>query len=1008
MKHSSLVFWILSLILPFVFYIPGLATEPGKNHQADTTLEVFDKLLSSKGIDPHHANFPLEAKRRIIKASEQGKHAIIAGFLYRDLDKNNQFDPGEELSATLLGKPEIQGNKISAETYFNCFWFHPVSPGNSYRVIYEHDGVDPVNIQIKPTAGLNILHVQITPVKPLVYIIPHSHFDVEWEKTYEQYLNLEIPHIQQRLDILHQDPAHCFYNDEECVTRPFIERSEPKYIDMLRQGIIDGMIEPKGIITQNELTMPYGESLIRNITFGERMLSDMLGIKVRPVVFASIDQYGYGTQIPQILIKAGRKYFLLGEYLGIDKESNRIPHTIPEVRKHSEFWLKGLDGSKVLAYSDPYYHFPTKVFPWLLDFGPGRTPVLSHKSALNLQGADNIAPVKELTSYLDTLNAANGSNKYILSPTPSLFRAIENDPDIPTFTSESFVTYWSGVYESRVEGRIRNRRIENKILATESLATIAGLKGMSYPQSTLNDAWYMLLLNQHHDPMLSVMAAQGLYEGSVLPRYETAEAYADAALEGTLNWLATEITANDQPGTPVIVFNPFPGRRSFVVQAGIPSVQSAVHITDLYGKPVTSQIISKSTQKTGVAFLASDLPPLGWRTYYITKSSDPNTGSSRGVITSENLLENEHLRIEISDGIIQKIIDKDAGKIVFEAETSAGINEVLIWKDEGCISMVEPIDENEVADFIDNPNAELLGRSSGPINRQLTILETGPSRGILQIKYSLEWGMFVQRVSLEEGSRVIKFSVDIQWNPGEKISDFNGRRVRVAFNSTVENAEVFCDIPFGVIEWEQSETIRPVVSWLGIGNKSGGAAFCHQGPQSIQVVNDVVYMTLLRSVVEPPREEAKCGWDHPADEATESGDFSFNYSVYVYQDDWKNAQVPYVAASENVPVYVKMPYGNKGLLDGESSFMSIEPGDLVVSAVKPTEYSNSGIIVRLYNPTGESVRGTIDPGFPHGAVQEVNFREELIKTLSEKYDHYILDVAPYEIKTLRILTGITK
>ena len=250
---------------------------------------------------------------------------------------------------------------------------------------------------------------------------------------------------------------------------------------------------------------------------------------------------------------------------------------------------------------------------------------------------------------------------------------------------------------------------------------------------------------------------------------------------------------------------------------------------------------------------------------------------------------------------------------------------------------------------------------------------------------------------------VIRFSTNVIWNGTYKISDLNGRRIRVAFNSSYKDAGVFCDIPFGVIEWKQSEQIRPVKSWLGIENSTGGAALCHQGPQSIQVVDDIIYMTLFRSVMEP--EEAGCGWDSPSDEAVENGEHTFNYTLYIHQGDWISADVPSVVAAENSPVFVKIPFRKAGLLEGENSSISVKPAGLVVTAVKPAEFSESGMIVRLYNPTGNPIGGTLSSGFPYEGAQEVNFREEVIGPLTKEGNEIILDVAPYEIKTVQILSG---
>jgi len=61
--------------------------------------------------------------------------------------------------------------------------------------------------------------------------------------------------------------------------------------------------------------------------------------------------------------------------------------------------------------------------------------------------------------------------------------------------------------------------------------------------------------------------------------------------------------------------------------------------------------------------------------------------------------------------------------------------------------------------------------------------------------------------------------------------------------------------------------------------------------------------------------------------------------------------------------------------------------------------------VRLYNPTGENIRGTLTAGFPNGGAEAVNFREELMAPLEMSGNAFTLEVAPYEIMTVRILAG---
>ncbi len=115
--------------------------------------------------------------------------------------------------------------------------------------------------------------------------------------------------------------------------------------------------------------------------------------------------------------------------------------------------------------------------------------------------------------------------------------------------------------------------------------------------------------------------------------------------------------------------------------------------------------------------------------------------------------------------------------------------------------------------------------------------------------------------------------------------------------------------------------------------------------------------------------------------------------------------MPSVAAGENAPVLVRVPNRHTGILAGEDSSISVESAGLVVTAVKPTEYSNSGMIVRLYNPTDVPIRGTLATGFLHSGAETVNFREEPIRRLAGEGREFALKLTPHEIMTVRILPG---
>ena len=919
---------------------------------------------------------------------------IIAGFFYRDLDGDGDLSIGETLPATLVGTPTLADKNAGVNCYFNCYWIDPLEAGTTCIIIFTAEGVAPFSQLVKVETGINLVHIPIVLEKPLIYIVPHSHFDTEWVYSYEECLTrVEFPNIRRRLDLLQEEPAHCFTNDEECVTLPFVERSEPVYTNLLHQGIIDGTIEPKGIVTQQELTMPYGESLIRNICMGELILSSLLGETIRPEIYWSIDQYGVGYQLPQILAKAGRKYLLSGEY-----SSDRVPLSDSGTREHLEFWLESPDGSKVLTHRGPYFIDGPEP-PWI-------EPPQSHKSGLNLQGVDNGPPNEELISIIKRLNSENGKYNYIAASSSAFFRAIERDPIIPTFSAESFITRWAGVYESRIQSKMLSRQLENHILAAETLATCAGLEGMRYPE-ILNEAWILLLLNQHHDPLMSPMATPGLFQNAIPARYESARAQVSAALTTTLSWLSTDMATDEREGQPVIVFNPYVGKRSAVVEAAVMDLKDEVRVVDCTNRAVPVQVIRKQGRQSIVAFNAQEMPSLGWKTFYISQAKNGGPIFT-GTEASENHLENDHIRIELEDGMVRRITEKDTDSVVLEAAQAAGVNEIIIWKDPGCISIVHPLNSSETVDILNNPDVEIVARSSLAFNRKVTVEEKGPARGVIRVAFELDCGNFVQEISLDAGSRVVNFTTHVDWAPGEKVTAGEGRRIRAAFRTNYHDAKVNCDIPFGVIQWKQSEQIRPVNSWLGMDGDDTGIAMCHFGQHSIQAVDDIAYMTLFRSVKEPSlaaEDPMKCNWDNPLDEALEDGLHTFHYSLFIHPGDWKKSNVPAVSEMLNKPLIVKETNRHSGkngaLFEGVKSYIDSNPEDIVVTAVKPAEYQKRGVIVRVFNPKDVEINGTISINFPHSSVASVNFREEICQEISGDAP-YGIHMAPHEIKTLWI------
>ncbi|MCG2676239.1 glycosyl hydrolase-related protein, partial [bacterium] len=131
------------------------------------------------------------------------------------------------------------------------------------------------------------------------------------------------------------------------------------------------------------------------------------------------------------------------------------------------------------------------------------------------------------------------------------------------------------------------------------------------------------------------------------------------------------------------------------------------------------------------------------------------------------------------------------------------------------------------------------------------------------------------------------------------------------------------------------------------------------------------------------------------------GKHEFEYSILPYCRTWEEAQIWKQTIDFNVPLIGSRIEG-KGELPQEFSFLSVEPDELVISAIKKAEENNS-LIVRLYNITDRTVEGYIATYKELKRVTETNLNEEPKKELPMELNSKVpLTVKGFEIKTIKL------
>lgn len=154
-------------------------------------------------------------------------------------------------------------------------------------------------------------------------------------------------------------------------------------------------------------------------------------------------------------------------------------------------------------------------------------------------------------------------------------------------------------------------------------------------------------------------------------------------------------------------------------------------------------------------------------------------------------------------------------------------------------------------------------------------------------------------------------------------------------------------------------------------------------------IGNVLRLSLLRSSTYP-------------DPTMDKGRQQFMYALYPHAGSWQQAMTPRRAYELNYGLSATQVQAHTGALHAAHSFLTVEGDNVLLTAVKKAEDSDS-LILRLFEwqGTASPVRITL-PGSPK-SVEEVGMMETDVTAPQELVGSVVSTTAkPYEIKTLRV------
>jgi alpha-mannosidase len=761
--------------------------------------------------------------------------------------------------------------------------------------------------------------------------------------------------------------------------------------EMAQQGkleIVDGMY----LMTDTMLT--NGELIIRDIMFGKRYCLQKLGVHVQ-VAWAS-DGFGLNAQMPQVYKKSGYKWLAFRR---------------GAVKKVSEFYWQGLDGTSILSHWMPLGYRAGLFLDKLEESYSALNKLSATSKILMPSGSGSTAPQEEVPSAIRRWNRTHQDSHIIMSTPSEFFQALEKTGfKFETIRGEMYSGLYSKIFtdvaSSRMWVKLAERHLEDLLYSAETFTTLTWLMGEQYPASGLNDAWKKLIFIGLHD-VIAGTAIDSVY-AEVRSICSSLDHQLGNILNAALNSIAKRVNTE---GDAIILFNPLPWKVTEWVETDLDLSEKPMRNPRLTydGKRVEGDllVVSKGEGDTitraHIGFPAT-VPPLGYIVYNIIENGKTEREQ---ISVNGNEIVNKFFKIRVNgeNGTVH-IFHKDGRPLGFG-------NELVIEEESGDLythktQMTKPIETD---------------RGEGSIFGTFKRLNFGIQQGVETVKvrfeeefYNMRWPyrlaeenktVFYRYPTMKVSKEIIIYRDIPRIDFVTKISNQCPYiRIRVKFETDFEVERVAREVQFGVIERSAQEVTAigpestpPTLNWISCYGKGRGITVLNRGMPANEVRGNSIYLTLLRSVGILCA-DGESGPFVPTPDALELRDYTFEFSLYPHVGDWRDANA-HREARQFTRRLIPMRVNSKGDLPRQGSFLTLKPSNLILSCYKKAE-DESGLIVRFNESKGEKVEGEITFHKKPKEVIETNLLETEIKHLKPHNNLVKMEINPFEIKTLKI------
>ncbi len=789
--------------------------------------------------------------------------------------------------------------------------------------------------------SLSTLNSQLSTLN----LLGHAHLDMAWlwevaetwevaKRTFASAVNLQQEYPQ--LTFCHSTPA--LYE--------WIEIHQPELFDRICQQIEVGKWEVVGgMWIEPDLNLISGESIARQMIYGQRYNQTKFG-ELTKVAWLP-DTFGFCWQLPQLLLQGGIQYFVTQKFQWND--TTKFPHQL--------FWWEAPDGSRVLSLMSSAIGEgidPLK----MIDYACGWQTSTGIAESLWLFGVGDHGggPTRDMLELADRWSQSDVFPDLEFTTAVKYLDKLASRADIqnlPVWQDDLYLEFHRGCFTTHADQKRSNRQCEDLLYQAELWSTLASMITAQPDRDELKlqleTAWKQTLFNQFHD-IIPGTAIEPVYV-TANQDWANVERVTTQIIGTALSQISDRISLPTPPSEgaiAIVIFNALNWSRTEVVKYPLPPQAETGFLSGWCVYDANGTLLPSQSSAEHILFLATDLPSVGYRLFWLT----PITPLLRGVpvggdgfttsatqpetlASSDFIFKNQFVRVEIdpATGDIASIWDE-----VNQCQVLSGQgNQLQAFTDSDQYWDAWNIDPKYAAHQL--PPSQL---------KSIEWIETGAIRQRLRVIRSLAGCEFSQDYSLDAHSPIVQINTTVDWHTKHVLIKAN---FPLNLTADISTAEIAC----GAIERttkpeteaEKAKWELPMHRWVDLTDNAGGygVSLLNDCKYGYDAGTDYLRLTLLRGTKWP-------------DPIADRGYHEFTYAIYPHTGTWQAAQTVRKGYELNSPLQV-FQLGSTGSgidsatqLSPAASLLDLQADHLILMAFKSSDHSAQAWVLRCYECHG--------------------------------------------------------